>query len=351
MKKQKLWHYRLAFVLLIFVIIGAVRSMLKPVPSAVTAPDYADAAAWALRPVDDAALQAVDVFYLHPVLVATPDEPLMQWKDTAVRQKVVVYSTQQAGMFTGFANVYVPFVRQLEYGRAIIALQQTPPDYAAMIDGAEDARRAFRHYMEQWNDGRPFILFGHSEGAMDLYHVLVNELADPAVRGRFVAAYLIGMPITTAELAASPHLRLAQDEADTSVIISYNTEAPEADPSVFSVPGAACINPLNWRTDAAPADRSLNLGAVFFDYEGTSTAPVAELPAFCGAVVDPARGALIVELDEPAAYSAEKLMGKGVYHMNDIYFFYRNLAQNARTRATAFQAAQPSAVEIRTAAP
>lgn len=29
-------------------------------------------------------------------------------------------------------------------------------------------------------------------------------------------------------------------------------------------------------------------------------------------------------------------MGKGIYHMNDIYFFYRNLADNAKERVGAF---------------
>ena len=49
------------------------------------------------------------------------------------------------------------------------------------------------------------------------------------------------------------------------MIVSYNTESPDAGPSIFTGPGTYCINPLNWRTDSVPADSSRNLGAVFFD--------------------------------------------------------------------------------------
>jgi hypothetical protein len=277
----------------------------------------------------------VDLLYIHPVLVADLEQPLMDWTDPAIRQKVLTYSRQQTDAFAAFANVYVPFCRQLEFNRALVALKDTPGDFHAMEVGAEDARSAFRHYLEEWNQGRPFILFGHSEGAMDWLHVMETEFRDPDVARRLVAAYLIGIPIDPARLAATPHLKLAEGREDTGVIITYNTEAPEAAASLFTLPGGACINPLNWRTDAEPAEASLNLGAVFFDYSGTRTEPILELPAFCGAVVDPKRGALIVNLESPEAYSAPDIMGEGIYHMNDVYFFLRNLAQNAQDRIQA----------------
>ena len=58
----------------------------------------------------------------------------------------------------------------------------------------------------------------------------------------------------------------------------------------------------------------------------------------CGAAVDAKRGTVVVDLDDPAPYELAAF-GKGVLHLGDILFFYRNLAENAVRRAYAFQAA------------
>ena len=40
-----------------------------------------------------------------------------------------------------------------------------------------------------------------------------------------VAAYLIGMAIRPEDIAGFPHLRMANGETDTGVIVTYNSEA------------------------------------------------------------------------------------------------------------------------------
>ena len=50
------------------------------------------------------------------------------------------------------------------------------------------------------------------------------------------------------------------------------------------------INPLNWKTDSTPADKTENLGACFTDFSGEIT---EEIPQFTGAWLDETRGTLI----------------------------------------------------------
>ncbi len=296
----------------------------------VAAIDYGDPANWVLRPGAGAGRRALDVFYIYPTVVADREHPLMSWSDGELREKTERIARQQTGMFADFANVHAPYVRQLEFFRAMEALRRDPPDSEAMRTGVEDARAAFRHYLARENGGRPFVLLGHSQGAMDLFELMREDFDDLPAATNLVAAYLIGMAIRPEDLEGHPHLRLAEGESDVGVIVSYNAEAPGAADSPFTGPGTYGINPLNWRTDGAVGSRSMHRGAVFFDEAG---AVEREVPEFCEAVFDVGRGALIVEPAEPGVYDAPALLGEGVYHMNDVYFFYRNLGENARKRA------------------
>ena len=94
------------------------------------------------------------------------------------------------------------------------------------------------------------------------------------------------------------------------------------------------INPLNWRTDSGKAEKELNLGACFTDYEGKIT---EEIPALTGAYLDAERGALKVTDIDPEIYQATlPILGSGVYHLYDYQFFYRNLQKNVQQRMQAY---------------
>ena len=88
------------------------------------------------------------------------------------------------------------------------------------------------------------------------------------------------------------------------------------------------INPLNWRTDSVPADRSLNKGACFTDYSG---AVIEEIPELTGAYIDETRGTLKVTDIDPEDYTTS-LFEDGIYHLYDYQFFYRNLEENVGVR-------------------
>ena len=94
------------------------------------------------------------------------------------------------------------------------------------------------------------------------------------------------------------------------------------------------INPLNWKTDSTPADKELNLGACFTDYEGNIT---KEIPHLTGAYIDPERGALKVTDVSPEDYPAAlSFLQEGEYHIYDYQFFYRNLQENVKKRVEAY---------------
>ena len=153
---------------------------------------------------------------------------------------------------------------------------------------------------------------------------------------QLAACYAIGWRITEEELTQYPHLKMAAGPEDTGCIISFNSEAEGITDSLLVPAGTRtlAVNPLNWRTDSTPADKSLNLGACFTDYSGEIT---SEIPQLTGAYLDPERGTLKVTDVTPEEYaSGLSLFEDGVYHLYDYQFFYRNLEENVGKRVEAF---------------
>ncbi|MBR1999727.1 MAG: DUF3089 domain-containing protein, partial [Lentisphaeria bacterium] len=148
----------------------------------------------------------------------------------------------------------------------------------------------------------------------------------------FVAAYLIGIPLK--KESAGAKLPFAKGADDFGVVITWNTESPDAAKSPFSGKGTYCINPLNWRTDAVPAAATKNPGSMFYDY---TTGKITRFTHLCGAVIDPEKGALTVRLPAEPAWLGKSIFGKGIYHMNDLYLFYDAMVNNMRLRVSAWQ--------------
>lgn len=302
--------------------------------------DYRDAADWVICEAEKTDAD-FDVFYVYPTLFANKEQPLMDWRgDPKLRAKTVGFAKAQTGIFGAKARVFAPFVRQLDYTRCMEELQPGRAwiDSDAIVPGVVDTIAAFRFYLEHFNRGRPYILIGHSQGAMDLYLALLST-PEASVPCGFVAAYLIGLPhLTATEIAADFGKRgiaPATGAEDLGVIIGWNTQAPGVKNPGLTGNGTYCINPLNWRTDETPADKTENAGAFFYDYRTKKSKTV---PHFCGARIDAARGALVVALPVNSEYDAKGFMGQGVFHMNDIWFFAGNLRDNAALRVKRWKA-------------
>ncbi len=283
-----------------------------------------------------------DLFYLYPTLSNDEMQTTLNLNDRKVMEKVEDFAKAQTGIFSADARIFAPKVRQLEY-HAINEYIHHPDEEkwkTRFMEGVHDAENAFHFYRKNIQDDRPFILLGHSQGAMELYELLKKDGSIDSENG-FTAAYLIGLPKLTEtqfrtdfkERRISP----AQSADDLAVIVVWNTQSKNAENSMFSVANGLCINPLNWKTDGTPASAAENKGAFFYDYSEKSSKAV---PQFCGAYVDREKGALIADLPENSQWDANGFMGKGVFHMNDIWFFAENLKENMLHRAKTYNAAK-----------
>jgi hypothetical protein len=309
----------------------------SPLP---TAPDYAQDYYWLSKP--DQIEHAVDVFYVHPTVYTQPDPTNLDLADPELRSYAQGLLVAQAGVYTDSANLFAPSYRQQS-----AALQD---DFTArggtdmFIDAsfqvsAGDVEDAFSYYLENLNQGRPFILSGHSQGTMTLIDLMRNRFGDSVLQNQLVAAYLIGYSVTDKDIETYPWMKLAEGASDTGVIITYNTEGPGSVGSPVYLNGAVAINPLNWRTDGEAAGKDSHLGAVFFnDAKGKE---IERIDTFCGAYVDTSKGVLVAfDMEDPKSPEIDLVnLGRypaGVYHRYDYAFWFANLKENVATRVAAY---------------
>lgn len=293
-----------------------------------TSVNYANTENWVSQPAVD---RAVDVFYVYPT-VSSNLTGAMDINDADERALAQGIFMAQASVFNPSANVFAPYYRQMSTN-VDMSGGGLATDTKEFKQGALDVQSAFNYYLNNLNPDRPFILAGHSQGTMALIELVKNRFGDDAeLRDRLVAAYLIGYTVTDEDLAAAG-LTAAQQSDDVGVVVTYNSQSVTSSGGPMLMEGAHCINPLNWKTDATPADSAENLGAVFFNDETGEM--LREENHYCGAQIDPETGALTTTIPEGEDLDIGPY-SEGVYHRFDYSFWYRNLEQNVATRIEAF---------------
>lgn len=284
--------------------------------------------------LETAETAAADVFFICPTVYGgTDDSYNMSLEDTASKEAFAGATNMEKGIYDEDARFFAPYYRQ-----AGLNVYELPPEEreAYLSLAYEDIKEAFTYYLEHFNQGRPIVLAGFSQGADMSIRLLKDCFAREEVNDLLVACYAIGWRITEEELEEYPHLRFAAGETDTGVIISFNSEAESVTDSLMIPAGTRtlAINPLNWETDSTPASREENAGACFTDYSGSI---VTEIPHLTGAYIDPQRGALKVPDVSPQEYPPVlSIFSDGIYHLYDYQFFYRNLQENVGVRIDAY---------------
>lgn len=306
----------------------------------ITATDYADENNWLTLPSSE---MDVDVFVLYPTTFS-PTDPNQQYAaidDQTMRDGAREFLADKASCMETVGNIYAPYYRQLSAGWLLTLPVDEQDQYLEGVP-VTDVLAAFDYYIKNHNNGRPFVLFSHSQGSTMNKYILFDYLKEnPEVAERMVASYVLGYSVTADEMAENSHLQFAENADDTGVIISYNTEAPVTDGnSAVWLDGSLAINPISWTRSDALAPASENLGS-YLD-EGSGYTKVDHL---ADARVDTVRGVVICSSVDIDKYSmpeeAAAIFPKGIYHGCDISFYYYNLRQNAENRVANYLSAHP----------
>ena len=158
----------------------------------------------------------VPTFYVHPTTYLKKDRwnaPVQLEADEAGRTGLFVRS--QASIFAEAGPIWAPRYRQAAFG----AFLSREPDALSALDVAyRDIAEAFDQFLIENPEG-PFILAGHSQGALHVLRLLTERNAD--IADRLVAAYVVGWPIDIEADLPATGLPVCEGPDATGCIMSW----------------------------------------------------------------------------------------------------------------------------------
>lgn len=332
------------------IISGIAAALLLSAVSGCSSSLYDDAENWAILDNDTPAFYSqYDLIYLYPSQEEKCENGYLNWISGNVGKEVRNYArlavSQQFGPRVRVFSPFVPLLGFNDYdaiikefkdgGRADFDFYKTklevPIDY--MVE-------ALNYYFDHYHaDDIPVVLYGQGQGGLVLYEAMKRCRKVRPDKG-FVAGYFFGIPGVTREKLKDDlggrGIKAAKKRDDVGVVVICNTRAPgEALEHTLAMPNGVVINPLNWRTDATPAGRGVNPGALFFDHkEHNPLLMVKQVPRFCGAVVDPENA--VVNITNISKNNKYKLDEERLF--SDAWgLFTRSVSENAQDRVAMFK--------------
>jgi hypothetical protein len=314
------------------------RQDLAKIPSP---PDYTNLYFWAAHPaLNDYADRVpgkgeitenqedapADVFFVHPTIYTGKQNEYYPWNADLYLEKLnndVDKSTikNQASVFNGSCKVYAPRYRQ-----AHIEVFKTKDPFikdSALNIAYTDVKKAFEVYMENFNNGRPFILASHSQGTVHAERLLDELIQNKSLQKQLICAYLVGMPIKKTRFYYIPP---CSNPEEIGCWISWNTYAENYYPESFNTDyaGALSTNPLSWKLDEQPVSRKMNIGGVLRNYKKIRPG------------LNDARNHQGVLWIEKPRFFGNFLFNWKRYHVADYNLFYMNIRQNVSKRVNVF---------------
>ncbi|MCX7676738.1 MAG: DUF3089 domain-containing protein [Alteraurantiacibacter sp.] len=284
------------------------------------------------------------VFFVHPTSYYSGqgwNAPLDDEDATRLARNFV---RGMASAFNPASEIWAPRYRQAAFG----AFLSTAPDAGMALDAAyADVAQAFDYFAAHLAPDTPFVLAGHSQGALHILRLLREKVAGTELGDRLAMVYAIGWPISMQHDLPTLPLPPCTDAAQARCILAYASFAEPAEPDQFLTRFAAqpgtdgqprgandpilCVNPLTG-TMGGRADLSRNYGTLVPDADLEGGVLIAgAVPARC----DPTRGLLLI--GDPPRLGPFVLPGNN-YHSYDIPLFWANLRADITRRMRAFAA-------------
>lgn len=220
------------------------------------APDYSNKSMW-FTVLNDSLGLGADVFYIPSTWEfdwTTADGDICHYADIKNQSHLDNMAIEMKGVAEYMAddnNFYSPVYRHITLDTWATLNEDTISQRYNNVSFV-DVQNAFDYFIKHYNNNRPFILAGFSQGGKSVVELMKRMPVN--IRNRMIAAYVLGYKVTSADLAVAPWIVPAKDSIDTGVTICYNSVSNvKYIKPIVSYPNEMCINPVNWRTDSTPA--------------------------------------------------------------------------------------------------
>ncbi len=281
---------RYAFVLIVLIGAASPANAQAPAPPASPAAevkpnDYADEKTWLCRPgrkgdacdVDltttvvaaDGTLTRetwaanpkapIDCFYVYPTV--STDTGINSDMTADPAETNVIH--QQFARFGSQCRTFAPMYRQI----TLAGLRQRLATGNVTFDNGphyNDVRDAWRSYLQRDNEGRGFVLVGHSQGAYILSELLKQEIDGKPIQKQLVGAYILGatFPVAKGKDAGGllQNTPLCRKPGQIGCVVNFSAFRSTVPPPANTLFGKAadpaqsgsCTNPSSLAGGSAP---------------------------------------------------------------------------------------------------
>jgi hypothetical protein len=302
----------------------------------------------------------IDCFYVYP----TVSKQTTENANLKIEAQETSVAISQASRFSQVCKVYAPMYPQV----TLAALNSGKPvSTAASITAYIGVVKAFAEYLAKYNDGRGFVLLGHSQGALILEQ-LIKGVIDPnaGLRRRLVSADLMGgnvlVPKGRLVGGTFAHVPVCQAAIQTRCVIAYSSFLKEPpNPSFFGrqnspllQPGVVnvgkevvCVNPaLATQSGASgallPYAPTITSSEGLFEQPPTASTPWVAAPGEYTGQCHREHGASWLQINpvgppiDPPEYVKERLGPEWGLHVYDINIALGNLVHTTALQSAAY---------------
>jgi pimeloyl-ACP methyl ester carboxylesterase len=329
--------------------------------------DTSDLVPLGIDTIGDIADKAVDVFFVHSTGFVGPGgwNSTMQ-SENSEAQSIEYMLSSMASIFNGCCNIFAPHYREAQLQSFMP--EKFDPGTQALDLAYQDVESAFDYYLTHYNQGRPFIVVGHSQGTTHAMRLLEQRVDNTELYNQLVAAYLVGYWLPKDKFSRGFEQITPCEEANQlGCIVSYDVygKGGELDAKVphwyktgwelnrradDSVKPTVCVNPLSWQSNHNQIPKSQHLGAMPVDFKRTPVNMLLannpgfifqELPALTSELTwaqcsEDGRLEIMPQADN--LFSNHLDQPNKSYHILDFSLFYGNIRQNAIQRVNQFMA-------------
>jgi len=212
----------------------------------------------------------LDCFYVYPTVSRDP------WMNSDLKpSEEIGTAAVQFARFAGVCRTFAPLYRQMTLG-AIAAYSAGADIGGAAALAYRDVAAAWRNYLATRNNGRPFVLIGHSQGSLMLQMLIAREIeTNPAVAARMKLAIIPGYNVLVPQgkLVGGTFKKtpLCSRPGETGCVIAWSSFREKNIPPEGAIFGYAdqpgmtvgCVNP------ALPGSRDwVKLDSYWYSHSG-----------------------------------------------------------------------------------
>ncbi len=228
-----------------------------------------------VRHFNNAEAPVADCFYVYPTLSMDSTGNSDMIANDEERRVVAA----QFARFGSVCRTFAPIYRQstLTWLRSNLTGSPIPVDMELRYT---DMRDAWRHYAITFNNGRPFVLIGHSQGSGLLKRLVQEEIEDTPIAGQMLSVMLGGHNLAVAkgkkgrgDFKSTPLCTNAMQTGCAIAWASFREAAPPPENSRYGKPPSkdstiACTNPADLTGNPVPLHAVFPSRSVSFDLSG-----------------------------------------------------------------------------------